>query len=293
MGEIALEGQVEIPAFFTYLDSTGAVVVKYVYDAWGKVTVKDGNDRVITSGIGVLNPFRYRGYYYDTETELYYLQTRYYDPEIGRFISQDSIEYADPETINGLNLYAYCGNNPVMSIDPSGEFAISLTLLGFIIGAIIGATVGGVVAGTVAYKNGARGWDLFGWTMLGIIGGGLIGGALGAATGAIITKATGIIGLSITKYSIIPIKSMTVLGNMPGYISAASATGSGYYLISDQLWNSLSSEQQWANNMQYIIDANSLGSQFVLVPDKVVQAGSTFWKEIQLLISKGIPWILF
>ncbi len=68
----------------------------------------------------MLNPFRYRSYYYDTETELYYLQTRYYDPELGRFISQDSIEYAAPETINGLNLYAYCGNNPVMNIDPTG-----------------------------------------------------------------------------------------------------------------------------------------------------------------------------
>ncbi|MDE6849775.1 MAG: RHS repeat-associated core domain-containing protein, partial [Clostridia bacterium] len=100
------------------LDSTGKVVVKYAYGAWGNHTVKDNNGRVITSGIGVLNPFRYRGYYYDTETELYYLQTRYYDPEVGRFISQDSIEYADPETINGINLYAYCGNNPVMNVDP-------------------------------------------------------------------------------------------------------------------------------------------------------------------------------
>lgn len=102
------------------LDNLGNVVVKYEYDAWGNhvVTDKDGNP--VTSGIGVLNPFRYRSYYYDTETELYYLQTRYYDPELGRFISQDSIEYADPETINGLNLYAYCGNNPVMNIDPTG-----------------------------------------------------------------------------------------------------------------------------------------------------------------------------
>ena len=67
-----------------------------------------------------LNPFRYRGYYFDTETNLYFLQTRYYDPEIGRFITIDDISYLDPETINGLNLYAYCGNNPVMGIDPSG-----------------------------------------------------------------------------------------------------------------------------------------------------------------------------
>ena len=72
--------------------------------------------------LGEFNPFRYRGYYYDIETGLYYLQTRYYDPEVGRFISQDSIEYADPETINGLNLYAYCGNNPVMGYDPDGTW---------------------------------------------------------------------------------------------------------------------------------------------------------------------------
>ncbi len=75
-----------------------------------------GAEITSSSHIGNKNPFRYRGYYYDTETKLYYLQTRYYDPAIGRFISRDSIEYADPETINGLNLYAYCGNNPVSDI---------------------------------------------------------------------------------------------------------------------------------------------------------------------------------
>ena len=62
-----------------------------------------------------------RGYYYDTETELYFLKTRYYDPEVGRFISVDGIEYLDPETINGLNLYAYCNNNPVTNVDPNGN----------------------------------------------------------------------------------------------------------------------------------------------------------------------------
>ena len=67
-----------------------------------------------------LNPFRYRGYYYDEETGLYYLKSRYYDPEAGRFITIDDISYIDPDTINGLNLYAYCGNNPVMNVDPNG-----------------------------------------------------------------------------------------------------------------------------------------------------------------------------
>ena len=102
------------------LDSNGNEVVKYVYDAWGNHAVLNADGTDCESGIGVLNPFRYRGYFYDTQTGLYYLKTRYYDPEIGRFISQDSIEYADPETINGLNLYVYCGNNPVMRTDSTG-----------------------------------------------------------------------------------------------------------------------------------------------------------------------------
>lgn len=96
------------------LDESGAVVVEYVYDAWGNHTFEGDTQ------IGNINPFRYRSYYYDTETYLYYLNTRYYDPEVGRFINMDGISYADPETINGLNLYAYCGNNPVMRVDADG-----------------------------------------------------------------------------------------------------------------------------------------------------------------------------
>ena len=104
------------------LDENGAVVAKYVYDAWGehKVLGADGVENTSASFIGNVNPFRYRSYYYDTSLKLYYLLTRYYDPVVGRFISQDSLEYADPDTINGLNLYAYCANNPVMKVDPTG-----------------------------------------------------------------------------------------------------------------------------------------------------------------------------
>lgn len=105
------------------LDSNGNVVVEYKYDAWGNHAVLDANGADIASAthIGNLNPFRYRGYYYDTETGLYFLKTRYYDPEVGRFITIDDISYIDPETINGLNLYAYCGNNPVMRVDENGN----------------------------------------------------------------------------------------------------------------------------------------------------------------------------
>ena len=83
----------------------GKVVVRYAYDAWGKHTVED----ISGIGLGNLNPFRYRGYYYDVATGLYYLNTRYYDPETGRFISPDGIEYLDPDTINGLNFTHIAG----------------------------------------------------------------------------------------------------------------------------------------------------------------------------------------
>ena len=72
------------------LDSNGAVVVEYKHDAWGKCKVLNASGAEITdsNNIGILNPFRYRGYYFDTETGFYFLKTRYYDPEIGRFIQK-------------------------------------------------------------------------------------------------------------------------------------------------------------------------------------------------------------
>ena len=99
------------------IDSTGNSVVKYTYNAWGEVMIS-GTD----ISLGVINPYRYRGYYYDSGSGLYFLQTRYYDPQVGRFLSMDDVEYIDPETIGGVNLYAYCNNNPVMNVDPNGRF---------------------------------------------------------------------------------------------------------------------------------------------------------------------------
>ena len=85
------------------IDDSGDVVAKYIYDAWGnhKVLNPDGTENTNPTFIGNINPFRYRGYLFDPETNLYYLNSRYYDPEVSRFISPDSIEYLDPESING------------------------------------------------------------------------------------------------------------------------------------------------------------------------------------------------
>ena len=161
-------------------------MVKYSYDAWGNCKVLNASGAEITAAnhIGNLNPFRYRGYYYDTETKLYYLQSRYYDPEIGRFIRIDDIIYLDPDAINGLNLYAYCLNNPVMYCDYNGY---SLLAIGIILATT--ALIGGTVGGVVAYNNGFRGWDLVKSIALGATIGLAVGGAI-VATAAVMVGAS-------------------------------------------------------------------------------------------------------
>ena len=103
------------------VDETGSVVVTYEYDVWGKLLSASGNQT-----IGTLNPIRYRGYYYDTESGYYYLESRYYDPELRRFINADKLEslYSPKDTYlyaDSVNVFAYCTNSPVQMVDYSGE----------------------------------------------------------------------------------------------------------------------------------------------------------------------------
>lgn len=99
-------------------NTNGTCVVTYAYDAWGKVLSVTGS---LASTVGAINPFRYRSYYYDTETGLYYLNSRYYDPEVGRFINADS-QLTTGHDLAGINLYVYCGNNSINRVDPTGHF---------------------------------------------------------------------------------------------------------------------------------------------------------------------------
>ncbi|MDT8716230.1 RHS repeat-associated core domain-containing protein [Clostridium sp. 19966] len=106
-------GQSDIIGLF---DKTGAQVVSYTYDTWGKLVSIDGS---LKDTVGVKNPYRYRGYRYDTETGLYYLQSRYYNPDWGRFINADAIAGSVGELL-GHNLFAYCKNSPVALSDKDG-----------------------------------------------------------------------------------------------------------------------------------------------------------------------------
>ena len=103
------------------VDSSNQVVVRYQYNSWGKVTSTQD-----TSGVSLatLNPFRYRKYVYDPETGLYCLGSRYYDPEVGRFVNADDTDviFAKPQELYHKNLYVYCDNNPVVRRDLQGYF---------------------------------------------------------------------------------------------------------------------------------------------------------------------------
>ena len=94
------------------------IVVRYEYDAYGNLINMSGN-----TTLGNLNPMRYRSYYYDSESGYYYLQSRYYDPQMGRFINADEPDLLEltSSDINGANLYCYCGNDPVNRVDFHGD----------------------------------------------------------------------------------------------------------------------------------------------------------------------------
>ena len=99
------------------IDNSGAAVVEYTYDTWGKQLSCTGS---LASTLGALNPFRYRGYVYDEETGFYYLQSRYYDPTTGRFVSAD-VMLSTGQGVLGHNCYAYCLGNPVSLVDTLGQ----------------------------------------------------------------------------------------------------------------------------------------------------------------------------
>lgn len=178
-----------------YRKDSLSLVAEYHYDAYGKHEVINHTDEKI----GDVNPFRYRGYYFDVETGWYYLNARYYSSAMGRFISPDELSILDEtkSQINGLNLYMYCGDNPVMNVDPSGNFFLTALLIGLIAGAAIGFTTqvvndykddGQVFNGSVSIG------DYFGGTLCGALLGGTIGAIVGIGGAGLISSGLTSVG---------------------------------------------------------------------------------------------------
>ncbi|QAA33772.1 DNRLRE domain-containing protein [Clostridium manihotivorum] len=130
------------------IDGSGTQVVSYSYDSWGKLLSITGT---LKDTIGVKNPYRYRGYRYDTETGLYYLQSRYYSPEWGRFVNADTITGSTGELLTA-NMFAYCLNDPINREDQDGLWSFKSAIK--LIKAVGEFTAGvAMVAGAVSTGN--------------------------------------------------------------------------------------------------------------------------------------------
>ena len=151
-------------------NGVGELKAHYEYDAWGNViSITDNNGNAITNPnhIGNLNPFRYRGYYQDTETGLYYLMSRYYDTITHRFINADGYFQAGTSILDG-NTFTYCANNPIYSSDPTGAFW-----------GIVAGFCSGFISNTICQMISGTDISEINW------GSALISGLTGAALGAV------------------------------------------------------------------------------------------------------------
>ena len=265
-------------------NESGAKCAEYTYDAWGTCyTTLD------TNGVGSLNPFRYRGYYFVSRIGLYYLTTRFYDYMTGRFINADvpSICFDDGLTLpEGCNLYSYCRNNPISYVDPTGHFAISTLVV--IIMTTVGVIVGGVYAYDKAYNDGARDWELFGWTLLGAVIGGFIGFGIGRFLGSIASNLGNMSSLVGTLESVGIAVSPTSLGQVAGVI--------GSFILFSQNANRFKPKDSRSNKsqnkeFQRIADEFDLNEkQRRRIHDKISKKGYSK-DEILEIIRKLFPWL--
>ena len=212
--------------------ATGQIVAKYSYDAWGKCTVTNAAGYAV----GEKNPFRYRGYYYDTETGLYYLNSRYYSPEFGRFISADTpdvITVSPDSAFWDKNLFAYCDGNPVTRVDDCGEFWHF----------IAGAAVGGLISGISTAISGGSLTDVLINTAAGMASGILAASGAGLVTsmalsGAISATSSVASQVATGKFDFTEVVADTAVGVAcggiagPGASSIASNAGGAKQMIS-------------------------------------------------------------
>lgn len=186
------------------IDKNGNLVVQYAYNAWGKPESTTGT---LATTVGEINPFRYKGYHFDSDTGMYYCHTRYYVPDWCRWLNADNIAYIRPDNAQQMNLFAYCGNNPISFWDLEGTKKTNWKAIGkilfsvFVVSALAVAAV--LTAGTAAV----------------IFTGAAIGAGIGMAAGI----ANGIIQGQETGNYLDAIADNMVVSTVAGGISGALA----------------------------------------------------------------------
>ena len=204
------------------VDANGAKVAEYKYDPFGKVITATGS-------MAEINPIRYRGYYYDTETDFYYLQTRYYDPSICRFINADSYTSTGTDSVS-TNMFAYCNNCPIFLHDETGEFGF-ITLGIMAVGGLIGAAVSAATSAITQYATtGEVNWGSVGVAAAsGFVSGALSSSPLGQTAqiigSAILGGVTYLADCAVNhdKPTVLGVLGNVALGAVSGKISGPGA----------------------------------------------------------------------
>lgn len=177
------------------VDAEGFTVAEYAYNAWGLPMGTVG-------AMADINPLRYRGYYYDAELGFYYCKGRYYDPLICRFINADDYASTGQDFV-GVNMFAYCNNNPMMHVDSQGNIPVILAVvgIGILVGGLVGAVYGAINAAAAGEDVGigARNGGLMGMVTGGIAGAASIYGPLVKAGAMLLNAVIGAAGDYITQ----------------------------------------------------------------------------------------------
>ena len=204
------------------LDERKSLIVKYKYNAWGEITeiISDSD-----TDIGEINPFKFKGYYYDRESSMYYCKSRYYVPEWCRWLNADNPKYLDFNNVKSANLFAYCQNDPILGSDEEGKFWLC-----FFAAVLISGLVSAAVDAIFSIANGEE-----------ITVKSIVTSFIGGATGAALSFVPGLGNSPLSEFAVAAAESIT--GELFDYVTGAkelsfeNALNSIKKIVSDTIVN--------------------------------------------------------
>ncbi len=250
------------------VDADGNEVAAYDYDPYSKIISATGD-------LAEINPLRYRGYYYDTETGFYYLQSRYYDPELCRFINADMTEYALSAAGNllGSNLFSYCQGNPIAFADTNGEW------IHLVIGAVVGAAIGGICAAVQGKSAAEIAIAAGAGALTGLLTSTGLGAVAQVAGGAVIAAGESLLSQGVTKgFDNINYAEVAYNGVAGGISGALGGVGKG---ASKHLWKQ-------AANATSRVGKTLLKDGITEAAKETVKAGAYYFSQTSTLYYKPL-----